>query len=128
MVNTIRDLRKKYYCKKIEENKDDMKGTWKMLKQAMNKGNNATTCIDSIVHENQTITDKKLMSRIFNDHFVHIFNDHIGETLANKIVETNIDPLENVPKTEKRFTLLKLLIQTSYIEPYLNLKMKNQLE
>ena len=52
---TIRDTREKYYCKKIEENK----GTWKILKQAVNKGNNATTCIDSIVHENQTITDKK---------------------------------------------------------------------
>ena len=42
MVYTIRDLRKKYYYKKIEENKDDTKGTWKILKYAMNKGNNAT--------------------------------------------------------------------------------------
>ena len=43
---------------------------------------------------------KKLMPEIFNDHFVNI-----GEKLANKIDETNIDPLENVPETEKRFTL-----------------------
>ena len=65
----------------------------------MNKGNNATTCIDSTVYENQTITDKKLMPEIFNDHFVNI-----GEKLANKIGETNADLLENVTKTEKRFT------------------------
>ena len=61
----IRDLRQKYYCKQIEGKKGDMKDTWKILKQAMIKGNNATTCIDSIVHENQTITDKKLMSDNF---------------------------------------------------------------
>ena len=76
-----------------------MKGTWKILKQAINKGNNALTCIDFTVHENQTITYKKLMPEIFNDHFVNT-----GEKLANKIDETNIDPLENVPETEKRFT------------------------
>ena len=100
MFYLIRDVTKKFYCKKIEENKDDMKGTWKILKQSVNKGNNATTCIDSIVHENQTITDTKLMPEIFNDHFVDI-----GEKLANKIDETRIDPLENLPETEKRFTL-----------------------
>ena len=77
-----------------------MKGTSKILKYAMNRENNAATCIDSIVHENQTITDQKLMPEIFNDHFVNI-----GEKLANKIDETNIDPLENVSETEKRFTL-----------------------
>ena len=43
---------------------------------------------------------KKLMPEIFNDHFVNI-----GEKLANKIDETNINPLENVPETEKWFTL-----------------------
>ena len=93
-----------------------MKGTWKILKQAINKGNNALTCIDFTVHENQTITYKKLMPEIFNDHFVNT-----GEKLANKIDETNIDPLENVPETEKGL-LLRSLTQTRYIEPYLNLK------
>ena len=77
-----------------------MKGTWKILKQAMNKRNNATAYVNSIVHENQSVTDKKLLPEIFNDHF---FNT--GEKLANNIDETNIDPLENVPETEKMFTL-----------------------
>ena len=62
------------------------------------------------------------MPEIFNDHFVNI-----GEKLANKIDETNTDPLENVPETKKG-SLLKSLTQTRYIEPYLNLKMDNELE
>ena len=74
-----------------------MRGTWKILKQEMNTGNNATTFIDFVVHENQTIIDKKLMPEIFIDHLVNI-----GETLANKIDESNIDALTNVPKTEKK--------------------------
>ena len=77
-----------------------MKGTWKILKQAMNKGSNAKTCTDSIVDENRTVTDKILMPGISNYYFVNI-----GETLTNKIDETKIDPFENVPETEERFTL-----------------------
>ena len=53
--------------------------------------------------------------KIFNDHFVNI-----GEKLANRIDETNIDPLKNVPETEKG-SLLKLLTLSK-------LKMENQLE
>ena len=41
-----------------------------------------------------------MMPEIFNDHFVNT-----SEKLAKKIDETNIDHLENVPETEKRFSL-----------------------
>ena len=75
----------------------------------MNKGKTATTCIDSIVHENQTITDKKLTSEIFNGHFINN-----GEKLANKIHETHIGPLENVSETEKG-SFLESSTQIRYI-------------
>ena len=34
----VRKLRSEYYLKKIKENEGDLKGTWKILKQVMNKG------------------------------------------------------------------------------------------
>ena len=99
-----------------------MKGTWKILKQSMNKGNNATTCIDSIVLENQTITDRRLTLEIFSDHFVNI-----GEKFSNKIDEA-VQTLLKMFQKQKKGSLLKPLKQTSHTEPYPNLKTENQLE
>ena len=70
----------------------------------------------SIVHENQTVTDRKLMPEIFNDHFVHI-----GESLPIKLMK----PIQTLLK---KGSLLKSFTQTRFIEPYLNLKLENQLE
>ena len=61
-------LRSDYYSKQIEENNGDMKRTWKILKQAMNKKSKTVT-IDKIVRDNHEITDKALISEAFNEHF-----------------------------------------------------------
>ena len=90
-----------------------MKGTWKILKQHV-----LILLFMKIIQ----LLIKKLMPEIFNDRFVNI-----SEKLANKFNENNIDPLRNVPETEKG-SLLKQLTQTSYIDPYQNLKMENHLE
>ena len=64
----LRKLRSDYYSKQIEENSGDMKRTWKILKQAMNKESKSVT-IDKMVSENHEITDKALISQAFNEHF-----------------------------------------------------------
>ena len=38
----IRKLRSEYYRNKIEENRGDLKATWKILKEVTNKGNKST--------------------------------------------------------------------------------------
>ena len=44
----IRNLRKTYYTKKIEENKGDMKSIWKILKHAMIRGYKASKIIETV--------------------------------------------------------------------------------
>ena len=48
-----------------------MKGTWKILKQAMDKEAKQTD-IDKILVDEEEITDKQEIPEWFNDHFVTI--------------------------------------------------------
>ena len=83
----LRKLRSNYYSKQIEENSGNMKRTWKILKQAMNKESKTVT-IDKIVSDNHEITDKALISEAFNEHF-----SSVAERLAD-----SIDPCDSNPK------------------------------
>ena len=75
----IRKLRADYYSETIEQNKADLRKTWKVLKQALNKAVKVTK-IDQINDEGNTISEEQTMSNTFNNHFVSI-----GEKLARNI-------------------------------------------
>ena len=109
----IRDLRKTYYTRKIEESKGDLKSTWKILKHAMNRGNRASTVIDTVFVEGQELTDKKQIPEAFNNHFVNI-----GDKLAGTVEQTDTCPIDNIAKTNGRFSFK--YIQPGYCQ---NLKM-----
>ena len=83
----LRKLRSDYYSKQIGENSGDVKRTWKILKQAMNKESKTVT-INKIVSDNHEITDKALISDAFNEHF-----SSVAERLA-----VSIDPCDSNPK------------------------------
>ena len=68
---TISDLQQSYYAQKIEENKDNLKGTWKILKQAIGQGTKSTN-IDKVIYEGIEYTDSKEIADICNKHFVSI--------------------------------------------------------
>ena len=46
----IKNLRHDYYEKKIEDNKNNLKVTWKILKQAIGQ-NTKSTCIDEVMYD-----------------------------------------------------------------------------
>ena len=83
----LRKLRSDCYSKQIEENSGDMKRTWKILKQAMNKESKTVT-VDKIVSDNHEITEKALISEAFNEHF-----SSVAERLA-----VSISPCDSNPK------------------------------
>ena len=73
--------RKNYHTNKIQQHKDDMKSTWKILKHAIGR-THKTVGIDKVSMEGIEITDK---NRLLKDvHFVSI-----GQKLASDIA--NID-------------------------------------
>ena len=101
----IRNLRKTYYTRKIEESKGDLKSTWKILKHPMNRGNKASTVIDTVFVEGQELTDKKQIPETFNNHFVNI-----GDKLGGIVEQTDTCPIYNIAETNGRSSF-------KYIQP-----------
>ena len=75
--------RKHYYNNKIEQHKDDMKNTWKILNHAIGR-THKTVGIDKVSMEGIAITDKKQIVERCNEHFVSI-----GQKLASDIENTD---------------------------------------
>ena len=82
-----------------------MKSTWKILKHAMNRGNKASTVIDTVFVEGQELTNKKQIPEAFSNHFVNI-----RDKLAGTIEQTDVCPIDNIDETNKRFSF-------KYIQP-----------
>ena len=98
----LSDLQKDYCSKKIEENKDNLKGTWKILKQAMGQEPKSST-IGKVIHKGYEISDKKVIANICNEHFVFV-----GKRLAVNILDTGESPTDHIKPTSSRFVFHKV--------------------
>ena len=79
-----------------------MKGTWKILKQAMDKEAKQTD-IDKILVDEEEITDKQEISEWFNEYFVTI-----GERLAKGIAKPSKSSQEYLSKVSKNGNKFKV--------------------
>ena len=91
-------LKKSYYSRKIKEN---LRNTWKVLKQAMGQGNK-TNAIDKIFYNNQEISEDDEEAKVCNEHFTAV-----GQKLAggHLLVEESTDdsPAANITPTKTKF-------------------------
>ena len=79
-VNLLnRTLRKKYYSDQIQDNVGNLRQTWKIANQILNKSSK-TTKFNSIRLGDKVITDKKMIPTIMNEYFCNI-----GSNLKEKI-------------------------------------------
>ena len=62
---TLRKLRSDYYTRKIEENKNNLRNTWKTLKSVMNETSKCSS-IEKIMVHNTEITNKQQISNEMN--------------------------------------------------------------
>ena len=96
MNYTLKQLRKSYYTNKIEENKDNLKKTWQILREAMGQGGKISSVVKVIV-DGITVTDREQIPHIFNDHFASV-----GSKIADNIQATCLSPTVNIPQTQNR--------------------------
>ena len=75
-------LRKNYYSNKIEQDKDDLKTTWKILKSAIGKTQKTSGIEKSNIDEIE-VTYMKVIAEKCNEHFVSISNKLVKEIQAN---------------------------------------------
>ena len=83
LTKLLRSAKRTYFSKRLESCKNDMKNTWKVIKEAMNSTNNKST-IDKIKSNDTLIDDPVSISNIFNSYF-----SQIGNNLASKIPQSN---------------------------------------
>ena len=68
-----------HYSKLFEEHKGNLKKSWNVLREVINKRKSESSCSRFIINENIT-TDKVQIANGFNSFFVNV-----GPSLANKI-------------------------------------------
>ena len=75
-----------HYETPFNETKDNLKKSWLILKQVINKKRDTSSCSKCLVNQ-ETTTDKNKIAKGFNQYFINI-----GPTLANKIPQDNKCP------------------------------------
>ena len=94
---------KKYYANLLKSNKSNMKKTWSILKEIVNKGKQSQIQSKFKVSDNSITTNKTLISDKFNDFFTSI-----GPSLAKKIPQQNVSPMEYMQEK---------LVNSMFMEP-----------
>ena len=75
-------LGKNYYSNKIEQHKDDLKTTWKILRSAIGK-TQKTSGIEKINIDEIEVTYMKVIAEKCNEHFVSIGDKFVKEIQTN---------------------------------------------
>ena len=85
LINIKRFCEKQYYSNLLENNKSNIKETWKILKTILNKNAKKSLYLQCFNdNDGNPIKDEHIAANKFNDFFVNI-----GPTLASKIKQEN---------------------------------------
>ena len=88
IISLIRKSKQKYYSDFFTEHNNNIKKTWKGIRQLVNVNKKKSISIKLINENNKPITDNKEMANAFNN-----FYANLGNSIEQKI-----------PKTQKHFT------------------------
>ena len=69
LTSALRNCEKKIYIKLLEQEKKNVKGTWKILNTIIRKGKRSSNYPDSFIHNGATVKNKKDIANGFNDFF-----------------------------------------------------------
>lgn len=80
-INHLKRIsKKKYYDNQFKQNKDDLKKTWKIINEVINKSKNKDKLPKIFSNKDRLLSDRKEIADSFNDYFINV-----GKTLAEKI-------------------------------------------
>jgi hypothetical protein len=83
----LRKAERKYYENLLERNKHNLKKSWQVIKQIINK-KAAQKSSDKFIIDNNEVTDKYLIADSFNKYFTNV-----GTSLARKIPDSTKNPM-----------------------------------
>ena len=102
VYSLLQKSRNDYYTKRINENKGNMKNTWKILKHAIGIENKDST-VEILNSEGQQISNTCEIVEALNEHFVKV-----GKRLADEIPQSVSSPTANIDKANTRFEFMEI--------------------
>ena len=96
----IRAAKKLYYKRALLQNKSDLRKTWSILKEAMNKGNKKSISIEKLIFDGKICEKTNDISENFNQYFTSI-----PHKVASEINTIFSNPIDNVPHLNTNFNL-----------------------
>ena len=98
LTNILRHAETQYYSHKLTTVKGDIRNTWKVLKNVINKNVTKVSPHSTFNHAGSKITSNSHIANLFNEYFVNVV-----PSLAKNIDFVNKDPTEylkgNYPKS-----------------------------
>ena len=89
-------VERNHYSKILSDNRKNLKKSWKIIKEVINKSNTTPTAISKFNINDKDVTNPKEISDHFNSFFTNI-----GKNLANKIPNCMENPLQYMQNTNK---------------------------
>ena len=98
LKNDIRDAKRNYYCKLIEENKDNAKRSWQILNEVTGRVQTKSCTINQLSSMGKIVEGQVDIANTLNDFF-----SSIGTKINDSVPHTTVDPTlyiqSDVPET-----------------------------
>ena len=102
-VITLLSRPNNYFTTNIAASKKDPSKTWKLINELSSRKVSEVTSVKKINLDGNDITNSADISDAFNSYFTSI-----GETLANKIPNSNVDPVSYILPTNTIFSFKEI--------------------
>ena len=117
LKNILGKAEQDYYAKLLEANKSNMRKTWSIIKQVINKKKQSKCETEFKLNDESTTTDQNVISEKFNDFFINI-----GPNLAAKIPPQTITPEHYLGTPTPSCLLLEPVTMTEFEDIIKSLK------
>ena len=130
LTSLIRSSEKIYYEQELCKSKSDIKSTWKVLNQVMNRGKTGNSIVSSFQYEGKEIDNGKEIVNNFNEYFSNIgtklaksIPNIPGKRVTDYITNRNKNTIFLTPVTEQEILGIVRLFKNKYSCGYDNVSM-----
>ena len=103
----IKKTKRDYFLARINSAKSDPKKTWKLINELSSRKVHEATNVKNIKQDDTEITNSYEIANAFNTYFTMI-----GESLANELPHSDIDPISYLNPVNSSFSLEQLNVET----------------
>ena len=103
--NSVKKAKRKYFSENLDANKSDPRKTWRLINELQSRQSKSTK-VSQVKTGNQVFTSPGDIAEAFNNHFTNI-----GQSLAQEIPSSEIDPLAYVNSVDGVFSFQRINVQ-----------------